>query len=296
MIVERDSPCKVNVLLNVLGRRPDGFHELETVIQPVPLCDRLAFQREGTGLELTCSDPALPVDASNLVHRAARAFLQEAGIADGVRIHLEKRLPLAAGLGGGSANAAITLRALNSLFEQPLSEGILNSIARGLGSDVPFFLQKGPALCTGRGERIESLEPFAALAGKVLLLVRPGFGVPTAWAYRQLARHPQALNGRPGRALELAQRLSRDEASAVDGFFNSLEAPVFEKYPLLALLKKHLLEIGALAALMSGSGSTTFALTRSVAQAETMREEVLKRFGSSCWTGIAPLPPKAKGL
>src|SRR5579863_4723329 len=103
--LEKDSPCKVNLLLNILGKRPDGFHELETVMHPVQFCDRLVFSRAGQGIQLTCSDPALPADATNLVHRAATAFLQAAHLTEGVRIHLEKRIPQAAGLGGGSGNA-----------------------------------------------------------------------------------------------------------------------------------------------------------------------------------------------
>src|SRR5882762_2383293 len=109
--VEKSSPCKVNLLLNILGKRPDGFHELETVMQPVNLFDRLQFSRGGTGIHLTCSERSLPTDEGNLVHRAAAAFLEQAGCGEGVRIHLEKRIPLAAGLGGGSGNAAATLLA-----------------------------------------------------------------------------------------------------------------------------------------------------------------------------------------
>ena len=120
MTLEMQSPCKVNLLLNILGKRPDGFHELETVMHPVKLFDRLAFQRSGASLTLTCSDPSLPVDERNLVYRAAKAFLDAAGIADGVEIHLEKHVPMAAGLGGGSANAATTLLGLNELFGKPL--------------------------------------------------------------------------------------------------------------------------------------------------------------------------------
>src|ERR1041385_5224700 len=108
MALEKNSPCKANLLLNILGKRPDGFHELETVFQPVHLCDSLRFERAGQGIELTCSEPGLPVDSRNLVHRATTAFLQTAQIKDGVRIHLEKKIPLAAGLGGGSGNAAAT--------------------------------------------------------------------------------------------------------------------------------------------------------------------------------------------
>ncbi|HEX7577526.1 MAG TPA: 4-(cytidine 5'-diphospho)-2-C-methyl-D-erythritol kinase, partial [Verrucomicrobiae bacterium] len=116
MRLEKQSPCKVNLLLNILGKRPDGFHELETVLLPVNFCDRLTFERGGHGIELSCSDSMLPTDSKNLVNRAAAAFLPAAKISDGVRIHLEKKIPLAAGLGGGSGNAATTLLALNELF------------------------------------------------------------------------------------------------------------------------------------------------------------------------------------
>ena len=155
--LEKESPCKVNLLLNILGKRPDGFHELETVFHPVRLCDQLAFTRGGAGIQLACSGPALPVDSSNLVHRAATAFLSAAKITDGVRIHLTKRIPMAAGLGGGSGNAATTLLGLNELFGSPLSLEQLHPIAATLGSDVNFFLQSKPPLATGRVQNLQSL-------------------------------------------------------------------------------------------------------------------------------------------
>src|SRR5947209_7329497 len=139
MTLERTSPCKVNLLLNILGRRPDGFHELETVMHPVNFCDRLVFSRGGKGIQLTCNDPGLPVDSTNLVHRAATAFLSAAGMTEGVRIHLDKKIPQAAGLGGGSGNAATTLLGLNELFGSPLGPEKLHALAAGLGSDIPFF-------------------------------------------------------------------------------------------------------------------------------------------------------------
>src|ERR1044071_7135812 len=188
MSLEKSSPCKVNLLLNILGKRPDGFHELETVFHPVNVCDRLEFKRGGSGIQLTCSNPTLPTDPTNLVHRAATAFLQTARISDGVRIHLEKIIPLAAGLGGGSGNAATTLLGLNELFGAPLNLDQLHAVAVSLGSDVPFFLQTKPALATGRGEQIQPLNAFPALRGTVFLLVHPGFGIATAWAYENLAR------------------------------------------------------------------------------------------------------------
>jgi len=290
MSLERSSPCKVNLLLNVLGRRADGYHELETLFHPVALCDTLRFERGGDGVTLTCSDPRLPTDASNLVRRAATAFRQTAGIADGVRIHLEKRIPLAAGLGGGSGNAATTLLGLNDLFGRPLPLVRLHDLAARLGSDVPFFLQDRPALATGRGERLEPLNFFPALRGKALLLVYPGFGVSTAWAYQQLAAHPEALSGRPGRAARLLELLGGGDArAAAAAFYNALEAPVLAKYPVLALYQQFLRAHGALGTLLCGSGSTTFALVDSPAAGEELATRFTARFGANCWTAVVPL-------
>src|SRR5471032_335465 len=207
MRLEKKSPCKVNLLLNILGRRADGFHELETVMQPVNFCDEISFERDGNGIKLSCSDKRLPVNSKNLVFRAAENFLSAAKISDGVKIHLEKKIPLAAGLGGGSGNAATTLLALNELFGQPLAAEKLCEIATALGSDIPFFLQDKPALATGRGEKIQPLENFSALDGKAFLLIHPGFGISTPWAYQNLARFPKALNGKAGRAKELVEKL-----------------------------------------------------------------------------------------
>jgi len=289
MRLEKNSPCKVNLLLNILGRRPDGFHELETILHPVNVCDRLTFERDAHGVKLTCNDAALPTDEQNLVHRATTAFLQAAKITDGVRIHLEKKIPLAAGLGGGSGNAATTLLALNELFGQPLAPEKLHKLAEELGSDAPFFLQNRPALATGRGEKIQPLEDFPALRGKVFLLIHPGFGISTVWAYRTLARFPVALNGRRGRAQKVISALQTgDLRAAGSGFYNSLEAPAFEKYPVLALFQEFLRTNGALAALLSGSGSTTFAIAENVGAAELLMEKFKSKFGQNCWTAVVP--------
>jgi 4-diphosphocytidyl-2-C-methyl-D-erythritol kinase len=286
---ERNSSCKVNLLLNILGKRPDGFHELETVMQPVKLYDFLSFRRAGSGVQLSCSDPGLPVDSRNLVHRAATGFLDQAGINDGVQIHPEKRIPLAAGLGGGSGNAATTLLGLNDLFGQPLTPPQLNSIAASLGSDIPFFLQGNPALAIGRGEHVTSLEFFPALREAAFLLIHPGFGISTAWAYQELARFPDALKGTPGRALKLVEMLqTTDLATAGAAFYNSLEAPALEKYPLLALYQDCLRTEGAAAVLMSGSGSTTFAIARDIAEARRLEDQVKAKF-SPCWTAVVPV-------
>ena len=287
MPLEKKSPCKINLVLNILGKRADGFHDLETVLHPIYFCDRLTFERAGRGVGLTCSDPNLPTDERNLVHRAATAFLQAAQLTDGVRIDLQKKIPLAAGLGGGSGNAATTLLGLNELFGQPLSSARLDELAAALGSDVNFFLQNKPALATGRGEIIQPLNAFPALRGATCLLIHPGFGISTAWAYQNLARFPATLNGQPGRAQKLVALLQTGSLDAAGrAFYNSLEAPALEKYPLLALYQEFLRSHGAAAALMSGSGSTTFAVVHNMKAAETLREKFTAKFGRTCWTAL----------
>lgn len=289
MTLEKQSPCKVNLLLNILRRRADGFHELETVMQPLPIFDRLSFARAGRSVQLTCNEPGLPTDGGNLVYRAAERFLETAKIPEGVRLHLNKKIPLAAGLGGGSGNAATTLLGLNELFDGPLTMAQLQTIASALGSDVPFFLQSKPALAIGRGEQIQPLAAFPALRGAGFLLAHPGFGIATAWAYQQLARFPAALNGQPGRAdklVKLLQTARLEEAGSE--FYNSLEAPALAKYPLLALFQEFLRAHGAAATLMSGSGSTTFAVTPSLAAAEALAEKFKAKFGPSNWVKVVP--------
>jgi 4-diphosphocytidyl-2-C-methyl-D-erythritol kinase len=285
MRVERLSPAKINLVLNVLGRRADGFHDLETVMHPLPLADVLELDRGGRDIRLTCNLPGLPADGSNLVVKAAELFRTAAGVSEGVAIRLEKRIPLAAGLGGGSSNAAATLMALNELFGHPLEPSRIEALAASLGSDVPFFLRATPALATGRGEKVEPLGPCVALADCWVLLIHPGFGIATAWAYRELSRFPAALNGEPGRARRCVEALqARGPLARVGGvLYNALEAPAFAKYPILELYLEHLRNAGAAAGRMSGSGSTTFALFEDEPAARQAEAGFVRRFGDTGW-------------
>lgn len=290
--LERLSPCKINLLLNILGRRPDGFHELETLFFPLPLHDQLCFETAsaGTGITLTCTHAELPTGPENLVYRAAQAFFAATGLKPDVRIHLQKNLPLAAGLGAGSANAAVTLDALNEMHHRPLPPARLQALAATLGSDVAFFLQDRPALAFGRGEQLEPLPALSALKNLAVLLVHPGFGVSTAWAYRALADFPAALKGRPGRARELARLLQEGTLrEAAPLFYNALEAPVLRKYPLLQWIQDFLREQGALVTLMSGSGSTTFALMPDPGAAERALAALRSAYRAEIWSAVVPL-------
>ena len=288
MTLEKTAGCKINLLLNILGKRQDGFHELETVIQPVSLFDRLTFKCAGRTIQLFSDNPKLPCDQSNLIVRAADSFRSAAGIADGLQIHLQKNIPMEAGLGGGSSNAAVTLLAMNELFGFVLPTGTLDRIAASLGSDVPFFLQTGPALATGRGEQIESLEPFHRIDELSLLMIHPGFGISTGWSYRALSGFPNGLKGRPGRARELIESIRTDGGDWGSELYNSLELPAFRKYPALELYVRFLKEHGAQASLMSGSGSTVYAYFDTQIQAERVLDQFKCEFGDAGWSTVIP--------
>jgi len=288
--LHRQSHCKINLLLNVVGQRDDDFHELEMLMLPVPFFDRIDFELAGGSIELTCNRPGIPTDSGNLARRAAESFAAKAGVAGGVRIHLGKSIPAEGGLGGGSGNAAATLLALNELHGQPLGQATLQDLAAGLGSDVPFFLQNQAAVARGRGEIIEPVASLTALDGKSLLLVRPGFGVPTPWAYHGLAKFPDAANRPLGQAHELAKRLANGSLAEAGTFYNSLEAPVFDKFPLLNLMKQHALANGAEAALLCGSGSTVFVICPDAATAQSLDQAIESKFGQQSFAQTVPLP------
>ena len=222
-------------------------------------------------MALTCNVPGIPLDESNLAIKALRAFEQRAGKTHSWRIHLEKRTPSGAGLGGGSSNAAAILRAANELAGQPLELGTLLEIAGGIGADVPCFLLDTPAADgTGRGEQVTPAEFPWKLP---LVLIKPAFPIPTPWAYKQW-KDSQELSG----VLYAPQICPWGE------MVNGLERPVFEKYRLLAALKTWLLEQkGVQAALMSGSGSTMFAITRTGAQSAALAEAAQQWCGETAW-------------
>lgn len=284
-ILTLHSPCKVNLFLNVLDRRCDGFHEIETLIYPVPIYDELRLQHFKKGIQLTCNDARLKIDETNLVHRAATAFFRAVDTGKGVSIHLQKNLPIAAGIGAGSANAAFTLRGLNELWGFPLSQEKLVKLATALGSDVPFFLQDKPAEATGRGEEIHTCESLWGLKGTSLLLVNPGFGISTPWAYREYSEYRNTFRIPVGRTKELTDLLSNNNLGAASGLFhNSLEAPVFAKHVILPIIKRFLHENGAIVSMMSGSGATMFALVSDRVTAEKLRIKYHERFGQLGWS------------
>jgi 4-diphosphocytidyl-2-C-methyl-D-erythritol kinase len=276
------SPAKVNGYLRICGKRVDGYHDLETVMLPLEFGDRITLQLRKTSTTLECDNPNLPTDDTNIALKAAKALAGALGLENGAKITLQKRIPLAAGLGGGSSNAAAVLMGLNRLWKAGAPKEKLDELAAGLGSDVNFFLQQCAAVCRGRGERVEPI-PYKLSA--TVLLVNPGFGISTRWAYENWARAVQGLTAQPPAVSLLLRALAEgDLAGVASAMFNSLEAPSVAKFPVLKLLKDTLRANGAAGALMSGSGATVFGLFADAKQAEQAGRQIREEFGPSMWT------------
>ncbi len=240
-------PAKVNLYLRVVGRRPDGYHEVVTVMQPLSLADVLTVSLGGEGLSLTCDRPELPQGEENLVWRAARQFQEETGLRQGVRLSLAKHIPVAAGLGGGSSDAAGALLALNELAGKPLADRHLHRLASLLGADVPFFLAREPAVGRGTGTQLRAV----TLLPYWYLLVNPGVPLSTRWVYENL---------------DLAALAGPSAAEAWDPehpetwVHNDLGTVAVKRFPELAQLLAGLKEAGAWCQGVSGSGPTLFGL------------------------------------
>lgn len=278
VLLRRNAPAKINLGLHVLRRRADGFHDIETIFLRVPWCDVLSA-RPAPELRITCSDPSLPTDRSNLVLQAAARLTGAYGVEAGAELHLEKHLPAGAGLGGGSSDAAAALRLMAELWALDVSEERLHALATGLGSDVPFFLQSAEAAyATGRGEKLTPLSyrcPFS------VVIIAPEVHISTPWAYRQVT--PQE-SGRPDlREVVHSGDLMRYRRELVNDF----EEVVFAKHPGIRRLKEQLIAAGAGYAALSGSGSAVYGLFEEAAMAwaavERLREE-----GERVWTSVEP--------
>ncbi len=254
------APAKVNLFLEVLGRRPDGYHEVRTILQHVDLCDEIRIAEGGQGILVESRGLPSPEGEENLAYRAADLFFHTCSIRTGVRIQIIKHIPLGAGMGGGSSDAATTLWGLNQLFRTDLTAEGLYRLGAQLGSDVPFFFGGPTAWASGRGEELYALPPFPV---SWLLIVFPGFPVSTTWAYTNLE-----LTG--------GDRSIRVRTAAEDGNYeplltsswNRFEEIVFRRYPVVRQLKEYLEACGARPALMTGTGSAVFGRARTREDAE----------------------------
>lgn len=279
----------MNLALEVLGKRADGYHEIATVLQAVDLFDRLTVEAAGT-ISLDTDDPALPTDDGNLVVRAAILLQKESGVDAGARIGLRKQIPVAAGLGGGSSDAAATLWALNRLWRLRWPKARLDEVAVRLGMDVPFFLGPGRALATGRGEQ---LDPLPAGGGYALVLVNPRVPLSTREVYERVPAGWRAEATGTERLIEALR--TRNVAKVAAALTNNLEAIVEPILPVVRQMKAALLAAGALGAVMSGSGPTVFGMARSLDHARQIRRRV-SRAGWACWAVRTNSGPAIRSL
>jgi 4-diphosphocytidyl-2-C-methyl-D-erythritol kinase len=286
-----------------LGKRADGFHEICTVFQTVSLADRLTFESASETV-LTCDAPSVPTNESNLIIRAANALRERFLIEKGARIHLEKRIPSPGGLGGGSSDAAIALIALARLWEIETNKRELCGIGAKLGADVPFFLTGGTALGTGLGTEIEILPDFPKT---LLLIVTPDENVPTGEAYKSLDA-PLLTNENAKTILEICRFEAKKPDFLQTGLYNDFEKTIFRLRPEIVRVRNRLLQLGARAALLSGSGASVFAIfdnneSRQIAaeflkqsetawrmfECETVSREEYKRQLEPCWNLLEDL-------
>ncbi len=284
------APAKLNLFLAITGRRPDGFHDLVSVVAPLQWGDTVRAEAGAPGeFALACDDPAVPADGTNLILRAARAWAEATRWPGGARFFLEKRIPMGAGLGGGSSDAVAALKALEALAgpEWRLPAAELAAVAARIGSDCPLFLAGGPVVMRGRGERVEGLAGAAArrLTGRRVLVFKPAFGIATPWAYAQLAAGaPKSYLPAEFAEARLAAWLAEAEEPAEGLLLNTMEAPAFAKFVALPTLLGQLRERFGLAPRMSGSGSACFALLDETTDAAPVAAAVREAWGESVFT------------
>jgi 4-diphosphocytidyl-2-C-methyl-D-erythritol kinase len=272
--MEFHSPAKINFRLKVIGRRPDGYHELVSIMVPVGLCDTIEVRPSPKqGVQLSCSGLFVPEGEENLVLRACQVFFVRTGLEPRLSIKLVKNIPVAAGLGGGSSNAASTLMALNEMFSEPLSFSELKELALALGADVPFFLYRKPCMARGIGE---VLEPISNWPQFWYVIVMPPIAVSTAWVYANLKL--ELTNNKYNGNLHSFSGDSGDIASLLE---NDLETVTDAHYPVIGFIKQALLDTGAKGALMSGSGPSVFGIFESENHARRAERQLISQaFGT----------------
>lgn len=290
-----DATAKVNLSLEIFGRRPDGYHDLRSVVTPVALADRVTLTLEGAGVALAVhAAPGVDLgkigpDEENLAFRAARLLQTRHGAPDGVRIDILKRIPIGGGLGGGSADAAAVLTGLNQLGRLGLSRATLRALGAELGSDVPALIHGGAVVMRGRGERVASIVAGVQrpISGYWMVIANPGVFVRTCDAYRQCCS-TGGLTGRPNTYKNIRSSVRNgDVHGAAAALFNGLERGVFAAYPETARLAARMRDAGGLGVLLSGSGASVFALVRD----EIHGEDVRRKLGASVWSVLTKTLP-----
>lgn len=259
--------AKINLSLKILGLRADGYHEIDSQMQTVSLCDEIELSVSGSGVSVRCDSPLVPSGEANIAYRAARHFLDFCKIDAGLNVNINKRIPVAAGLAGGSSNAAAVLNGCDILFKTALSRTQISSLGADVGSDVPFCLVGGRARIRGRGEIVEQL---SILPKMHFVLVVPDIKVPTKWAYEEFDRWAMRKKG--------TMRHLEPRDSANETFMNDFEEAISSKFPEIKRIKQVLLSAGSTAASMSGSGPAVYGLAQDEAAAKRISEVLLKDF------------------
>ena len=277
--IEIDSYSKINLTLNILAKRQDGYHDIETIMQSVNLTDRICIKEEKEGIKIKCNHPLVPVDDQSLTYRSAEIILNRCRITKGVKIEIDKKIPLASGMAGGSANSASILVGINKLFTLNLSNKDLREIGEELGMDVPFCIQNGTALAYHKGEKVTPLPLINPPLW--IIIINPGFEIPTKWAYNNLDFDQIKKEKNNTKAMLKALKEMKLHEIA-NNLFNSFEGLIIKKYPEIGKIKDKLIQEGALGALMSGSGPTVFGIAKNKEQALKVYEK-LKLEYKSIW-------------
>lgn len=263
------SPAKINLFLKVVGRRPDGYHEIITLLSRICLFDTVVLDFDQRSISVDCSHPRVPEDRSNLAYQAASLFFEALSTHDGVAIYIDKVIPVAAGLGGGSSNAAAVLMGLNQHYGLPFNRSELMEFALKVGADVPFFLFRHVAVARGIGEDLQAYDEVPSF---FVVLICPKFEVSTAWVYKNL--NLRLTNGEKNFTIN---KFKQDLSGTKDFFFNDLEQVTITKFPEIKTIKETLLDIGAQTALMSGSGPSVFGLFKDSQQATQAIQRIRHR-------------------
>lgn len=265
------APAKINIGLHIMGLRPDGYHEIRTILQQIALSDEiLLWDAPDFSLSLTCTLPDLPTDERNLCIRAAGLLRRKTGCRRGVRLHLRKNIPLGAGLGGGSSDAAVTLKTLNDRWKTGLDKVALKELAVELGSDVPFFLEGGCCIASGRGELLERIDP---LIDSPIVLVCPDISVSTGWAYKNIENY-RLTSKRENIIFRNCFKWNFSDPMVRNALTNDFEPLLYAHYPTLSAIKQALLDCGAFYASLSGSGSSLYGVFDSLENARRAAQQL----------------------
>jgi len=254
-MISLDAHAKINLSLDVLNKREDGYHNLRMIMQTIQLHDTISIHEIPSGVEIKCAAPYVPSNSSNIAYKAAEAMINNYKLDAGVRIEIDKKIPVAAGLAGGSTDAAAVLKGINTLFKLNIEQKELMQIGKAIGADVPYCIMGGTVLAEGIGEK---LTPLTSLDNIPILLIKPRIGVSTAWVYKSLDL--DKVNNRPNTSMLIDALEKKDIKYIAENMSNVLESVTIGKYPLIEKIKKSLLHKGAIGSMMSGSGPTVFGI------------------------------------